>query len=123
MLYRDFCQQVKAALPEKAAPRNPGGGTSTIVSYTDRNIRYRRGRSIISVAFEDLHQAYEAFRGTTLDSTMLRAYKPQVFDSRRGGHSCNCTFLFMVLQAIGIVERITGADRRGHPFQIVIPGE
>jgi len=122
MTYADFCQQLRAALPLGTVLPNPGGGTSTIVSYTARNVTYRRGHSRITMAWEDLYRAYLRFQGTTLDSTMLKDYQPRVFDSTRGGHSCNCTFLFLVLQAMGVVDRIGGAGRRGHPFQVVIRG-
>jgi hypothetical protein len=100
---------------------NPGGGNTVIVSYTDHNIVYQRGNSRICVAFKDLYEAYKMFRGGILDSTKLREYKPWVFDSKRGGHSCNCTFLFMVLRAIGVVDTIAGAGKKGDPFWVKIP--
>jgi len=122
MLYNEFCRRVTTALPVGTELPNPGGGTSTIVSYTARNVTYRRGQSNISVALEDLYRAYQTFRGTTLTSPQLKSYQPRVFDSTQSGHSCNCTFLFLILQAIGVVDRITGLGQRGHPFQVVIPG-
>ena len=121
MRYCDFCHQIIETLPVGTVLVNPGGGTSTIVSYTERNIAYQRGNSKIYVAFEDLYDAYNASRGGTLDSSTLRGHNPQVFDSRQGGHSCNCTFLFIVLKAIGVVDRIEGAGKKGAPFRVTVP--
>lgn len=121
MEFHDFRRKLVQSLPVGAVLRNPGGGTSTIVSHTPRNVAYRRGKSRIYVGLRDLYGAYEAFRGGTVDSSDLRAFKPQVFDSKQSGHSCNCTFLFMALKAMGIVERIDGAGRSGSPFRVKIP--
>jgi hypothetical protein len=123
MEYCKFCRRIIEVLPVGTELPNPGGGSSTILSYPRGNIAYRRGNSKFYVAFEDLYDAYDTFRGETLDSTTLRDLNPDVFDSKRGGHSCNCTFLFMALKAIGIVDRIEGAGKRGSPFRVTIPKE
>ena len=121
MQHYDFRRKIIETLPVGTALVNPGGGTSTIVSYTERNIAYQRGNPKIYVAFEDLYSAYNACRGGTLDSPTLRGHNPQVFDSRQGGHSCNCTFLFMILKAIEVVDSIEGAGKRGAPFRVTLP--
>ena len=123
MRYHEFCRKITETLPVGTMLPNPGGGNSTIVSYTPRKVVYQRGNSRIYVAFEDLYNAYDTFRGETLDSTTLRGLNPGVFDSKQSGHSCNCTFLFMVLKAIGVVNRIEGAGKRGNPFRVTIPKE
>mgnify|MGYP000554193001 CR=1 FL=1 len=123
MQYHEFCRKVIETLPVGTVLPNPGGGDSTIVSYTGRKVAYQRGSSRFYVAFEDLYDAYDTFRGETLDSTTLRGFKPGIFDSKQSGHSCNCTFLFMVLKAIGVVNRIEGAGKRGNPFRVAIPKE
>lgn len=99
---------------------NPGGGTSTIITYTEKKVTYQRRNSKIGISFDDLYDAFVAFRGRVLDSTMLKSFKPRVFDSNQNGHSCNCTFLFMVLKELGIVNRINGAGKRGSPFKVHI---
>ena len=121
MKYWEFYQRLVSSLPVGTVLRNPGRGTSEIVSYTDTQIVYKRGNSRIYVSIMDLYDAYERFRGKTVNSTGLRNYAPQVFDSTMGGHSCNCTFLFMVLRAIGTIARIEGEGKRGSPFRAVIP--
>jgi hypothetical protein len=121
MRYHDFRQRIIDTLPVGTALPNPGGGNSIIVSYTEHNIAYQRRNSKIYVAFKDLYDAYNTFRGGILDSTTLRGHNPQVFDSKRSGHSCNCTFLFMVLKATGVVDRIEGAGKRSDPFWVMIP--
>ena len=68
-----------------------------------------------------LYAAYTTFRGKTVSSTDLREYAPQVFDSKRSGHSCNCTLLFMVLKMIGAITTIEGKGVRGNPFRVTIP--
>jgi hypothetical protein len=43
-----------------------------------------------------------------------------VFPNPAGGHSCNCTMLFILLKAIGAVDRIQGEGVRGDPFWVTI---
>jgi hypothetical protein len=45
-----------------------------------------------------------------------------IFDSnaRPAGHSCNCTFLFLVLKEIGLCGEIKGAGKAGNPFYVDI---
>jgi len=121
MQYQRFRHRIVETLPVGTSLPNPGGGTSVIVSYTENNIIYQRGNSKIQVSFQDFYDAFNAFRGKILDSATLRGHNPQAFDSNRRGHSCNCTFFFMVLKAIGIVDRIEGAGKRGNPFRVMIP--
>jgi hypothetical protein len=123
MRYSDFRHKVVEALPVGTVLVNPGGGTSTIVSHTEHNIAYQRGKSKIYVAYRDLYDAYDRFRGGTMDSPTLRGHNPHVFDSKHSGHSCNCTFLFMVLKVIGVVDRIEGAGKRGDPFRVALPSD
>ncbi len=117
----EFTQSIMETIPVGKVMNNPGGGTSTIVAYSQNNITYLRGHSKIVVSFDDLYDAFQAFCGDVVDSSMLKHYKPRVFDSRRGGHSCNSTFFFMVLQELGIIKSIKGKGRRGDPFRIYIP--
>lgn len=118
----DFKQRIKASIPRGAILVNPGGGTSTIVSYSTESVTYRRGNSEITVSFHDLFNVMEKFKGGRMSSSDLKRAKPSVFDSsaRPAGHSCNCTFLFMVLKEIGIVKRISGRGVSGDPFFVVL---
>ena len=67
--------------------------------YSRGKVSYKRGKSTIRVAIIDLFAAYAHFRGRRVSSCDLKMLAPHVFDSqaRPAGHSCNCTFLFMVL--------------------------
>lgn len=121
MQYNEFRRRIMETLPVNTTLPNPGGGDSEILSYTSRNIGYQRGKSTIRVAFEDLYRAYTMFQGEIVDSTQLKRYNPKVFDSKKSGHSCNCSFFYLLLKAIGIVDKIEGAGKRGSPFRVRIP--
>jgi hypothetical protein len=115
-----FVAGVTRAFPTGTVIQNPGGGTSTIVGFSGTHISYRRGSSTITVAFDDLYEAYSRFTGREVSSTELRKRWPSVFDStaRPAGHSCNCTFLFRVLEALELSRPIRGAGVRGNPFSV-----
>jgi hypothetical protein len=99
---------------------NPGGGSSELIDFSSGSLIYRRGNSRIYVSLRDLYNAYAHFRGSNVSSTDLRQYRPSVFDSVAGGHSRNCTMLFILLKAIGAVDRIQGEGVRGNPFWVTI---
>jgi len=99
---------------------NPGGGSSEIIGFGSGSLIYRRRNSRICVSLRDLYDAYAHFRGGNVSSTDLRQYHPSVFDSGAGGHSCNCTMLFILLKAIGAADRIKGEGVRGNPFWVTI---
>ena len=121
MQYQDFYQEVVTTFPEGTILHNPGSGTTEIVSYaSDDKMVYKRGHSHIYVSIVDLYDAYQHFLNKTVSSSNLRAYAPEVFDSKEGGHSCNCTLLFMLLKGIGATDRIEGEGIRGDPFQVSI---
>lgn len=120
MNYQEFVAEIKANIPVGTAIPNPGGGFSTIVSYTEKNTVYQRKNSPISVAFEDLYKVYEKFKGKKVYTTDLKGFSPKVFDSTRRGHSCNTTFLFSVLQILGRVTEIKGEGKTNHPFYVSI---
>ena len=119
MDYLDFHRRLTAALPPGTTLRNPGGGTTEIISYTaSGKLVYQRGRSRMYMSVRDLHAAYRSFSGQTVSSTDLRDFAPEVFNSKRGGHSCNCTVLFMALNAMGLVDRIEGRGVAGYPYRV-----
>jgi hypothetical protein len=117
---QQFEAKIQSLLPVGADINNPGGGKSKVLSYSNQNIVYQRKNSKIMVSFSDLYKAYLTFNGQTVSTTDLRDFAPQVFDSKKGGHSCNCTFLFSILELIGIVEDIEGEGRANHPFYVKI---
>ena len=86
MEYHQFVTALKSTIPVGTSIPNPGGGTSSILSYTDKNITYQRGKSPIAVGFEDLFRAYEKFKGKKVYTTDLKVFAPKVFDSTRRGH-------------------------------------
>jgi len=119
MDYQAFHYRLVAALPTGAVLQNPGGGTTEIIAYTaNGKLVYQRGRSRIYVSILDLYAAYRRFREQMFSSTDLRGFAPKVYDSRHGGHSCNCTLLFLALRAMGLVDTIEGAGKRGDPYRV-----
>jgi hypothetical protein len=117
--YLDFHQRLVAALPPGTVLQNPGGGTTAILNYTaSDNLVYRRGQTRIYVSIRELCVAHQLFQGQMVSSTDLRNYAPKVFDSDHSGHSCNCTLLFLALRAMGLVDSIEGAGKRGNPFRV-----
>lgn len=104
--------------------QNPQKGTSTISSITDGYITYIRGSSPLRLPVSVLFSVINDFSGKKCSSTDLRKYLPEVFDSHnpngRKGHSCNCTFLFRVVERMGLIENgIQGGGTSGNPFYIV----
>lgn len=106
------------SLPVGRILQNPRRGTTEITGYSERKVSYKRGSSRISVAIGDLFSAYTHFSGGRVNSRDLRRYAPAVFDSsaRPAGHSCNCTFLFMVLEQLGLADTISGDGVARRPF-------
>ena len=122
MDFDTFIASIESEFPIGSAFDNPGGGTSTIVRLTETHISYRRGNSNISVAYRDLFEAYSNFIGQEVSSSDLRRFRPSVFDSsaRPSGHSCNCTFLFHVLEILGLSGLLQGSGVRGNPYAVEV---
>ena len=122
MDYTAFRTKAVLALPVGKVFKNPGGGTTTIVSLTEDNIYYQRGRSKIGIKYETLFQTYQHFRGKAVSSRQLKAYAPKVYDSKNGGNSGNATFLYLVLREMKVVDHIQGRGVSNNPFYVMIPG-
>lgn len=120
MNLESFVSRIRGAAPAGTVFRNPGGGTSEIIASTDAVITYLRGKSKITVSFDDLFEAYTSFRGKRCTTSDLRKFNPAVFDSqaRPAGHSCNATFLFTLLRHTGLAGDINGEGKSGSPFFI-----
>ena len=100
---------------------NPGGGTSTVVTINPTFIKYLRGTSKIKLFTEDIEDVYKRFKSKTVSTNMLKDFKPTVFDSLKNGHSCNTTFLFSILNHVGLLkDGINGSGTKGHPFYVTI---
>jgi hypothetical protein len=61
---------------------------------------------------------YEGYWEDTCSSNDLKIYDPHIVISKSDGHSCNCTFVFLVLKELGLVE-IKGNGVRGNPFYVI----
>jgi hypothetical protein len=118
----EFVLSLKESFPVGAVIDNPGGGTSTIAGCSESKVSYVRGKSKITVAFADLHDAYLAFVGKEVSSRQLKTFRPAVFDSgaRPSGHNCNCTFLFRVLGQLGLSSAVAGSGVRNSPFSVKV---
>lgn len=99
---------------------NPGKGTSTVTKITQDHITYMRGHSKMTVKLDELEKAYEQFYGSKCSTNDLKQYKPSVFSSKDKGHSCNCTFLFSILQYLHLSSEIKGRGVQGDPFYVII---
>ena len=114
----EFQSLLKKSVPPGTVLPNPGGGCSKIKGYSEHRVRYIRGKSPFSVNITDLFTAYIKFRGRRVSSRDLRNYAPGVFDSAAlpAGHSCNCTFLFVVLTKLGLADGVCGVGKANQPF-------
>ncbi len=115
-----FLNKICNIIVEGKVFNNPGGGTSVIMSCDENSIAYKRGNSTFKVRTCDLFDAFSNFAGKTVTSSQLRSYKPNIFDSNCNGHSCNCTFFFLLLTELGLAGKIEGKGVRGNPFYLTI---
>jgi len=124
MTVDQFVQAAQRVISPGHEFANPGGGTSRIKNVGNERISYLRGKSTISVSIQDLGDAYEEFKGRLVSSSDLRAFAPSVFDSkaRPAGHSCNCTFFFLLVRKMGLAGPLVGAGTRGNPYAVFLAG-
>jgi len=124
MEFEEFKSRIQNSIPVGTKLENPGGGVSTITSHKDEKLGYIRGSSTIYVAYHDLFDAYSEFKGGNVTSSSLKEYAPSIFDpkARPAGHSCNCTFLFMVLQQLGLAGNIGGKGVKADPYFVRVAG-
>ncbi|OAN16479.1 hypothetical protein A3K86_10805 [Photobacterium jeanii] len=107
----------RQSVPVNSVFSNPGGGTSTVCKIGDDRVVYKRGSSRMTLLLDDLYLVYKELEvNTKVSSSDLKQLKPSVFDSTKNGHSCNCTFVFTVLNQMGISNDIGGKGVRGNPF-------
>lgn len=114
MEYGAFRKRIESHIAVGDVLPNPGGGTSTITKIEERGVRYRRGKSVMLLQWDIFYRAYRQFCGRFVDTGDLRACDNS-FDSRArkpAGHSCNCTFAFMLLERAGLADGIVKRGRR-----------
>lgn len=120
MDYLTFKSKFEVALPIGSVLKNPGGGTSEVLSYGSDHVAYKRGNSRIRASLRDFHASFMRFAGSRVTSSDLKVFRPSVYDSsvRPAGHSCNCTFFFLGLQQMGLSSAIEGEGVRGSPYTV-----
>lgn len=116
MTYQEFHGNLNNSIGIGLKLKNPGKGDSTIKSVTENAITYIRGNSAISIKIDDIYNVYLLFKGKRCSTSDLKKYKSQVFDSKMKGHSCNCTFLFMVFKEMKLIKNIEGKGVKGEEF-------
>ena len=121
MNINEFKGRIKSVIQRGSVLDNPGKGTSTIKVVSDRGVSYVRGKSVIYISFQDIFDAFHSFVGRKVTSSDLKSYRPAVFDSKANGHSCNCTFLFVLLKGMGFTSEIGGQGIKGSPYFVVLP--
>lgn len=118
---KNLVMKLKNKLEVGIVFQNPGKGTSTIKAVNEKNIVYMRRKSRLYLKFADIEQAYNTFKGKICTTNNLKEYKPEIFDSKQNGHSCNCTFFFSLLKFLDLIEGdIQGSGRKGSPFYVKI---
>ena len=116
-----FITQLGSVVPEGTVFDNPGGGTSTIIKVGDDKLSYMRGKSRFYLSFSATYDAMRLFSGMTTTTNDLKQHNPEVFDPKYGGHGCNCTTMFKILERMGLIDgTIQGSGKRGSPFFVVI---
>ena len=117
----DFSAKLRSCIGAGQVLTNPGGGRNKVISVDEEKTTYKRGKSRFYFPIDVLYMTYSRFSGNSVSSTDLKAYLPHMFDSKKNGHSCHCTFFLMVLREMNIVPAIDGRGRRGDPFNVEIP--
>lgn len=109
-----FRARIEANIAVGGVLPNPGGGTSTITRIEDKGVRYRRGKSIMLLRWEIFYRAYRHFCGRFVDTGDLKAFDNSFDSAARdpAGHSCNCTFAFMLLERAVLADGIVKQGRR-----------
>ncbi len=125
MVFADFRERFQRFLPVGTILNNPRKGSSEIISYRADTVTYRRGVSTIRASLVVFFNVYVKYSGVSVSSNDLRSYLPAVFDSkaRPAGHSCNCTFLFVSFQRMGLAGELSGKGVSGAPFSVVLVAE
>jgi len=120
MTYSEFYNNLSNSISVGLKLKNPGKGDSTIKSITENIITYIRGSSSISIKIDEIYKVYLLFKGKRCSTSDLKEYKPGVFNSKTNGHDCNCTFLFMILKKMNLINKIEGKGVKNSEFFVNI---
>ena len=116
-----FVSQLINAVPEGIVFDNPGGGTSTIINVGEDKLSYMSGKSRFYLSYSATFNAFRLFSGMTTTTNDLKQHIPEVFDSKLGGHNCNCTTMFRIFERMGLIDgTVQGSGKKGSPFFVVI---
>ncbi len=110
----------RATLGRELLTNLDGDSFTKVLSLTSSTIKYQRGKSVLSVKFEALYNAFEFIRrrgSSGVTTNELRLTFPETFSQR--ARPCNCTFLFQLLRVAGLVA-VSGEGKRGNPFKATI---
>jgi hypothetical protein len=118
--YPSFVARIAEAFPKGTVLKNPGRGTTKIISDPGSVLTFRRANSRFRVHISDLHRAYLTFKGKRVSTANLKAFAPEVFNTKENGHDCNCTTLFLLLNGMGLSTSIMGRGVRGDPFWVTM---
>lgn len=88
---------------------------AVVESINAERIVYKCGKLCIALKMCDLETTYNRYKGKLCHAEDLKQYNPVIFDTKKNGYSCSCTFFFMLLQHLGLAE-IFGEGVKGNPF-------
>jgi len=118
MNYTQFISLIQTVVNGLSFSNPSGTGNTIIINNNGSTITYQRGSSNFSIDIQELWDVYTHFSGQSISCIDLKNYKPHIYDSNQGGHSCHCTTLFLIFQYIGIITSINGSGVRNNPFWI-----
>jgi len=118
MNYALFISLIQIVVSGLSFSNPSGNGNTIIINNNGSTITYQRGNSNFSIDIQELWDVYNHFLGHPVSCIDLRNYKPHIYDSNQGGHSCHCTTLFLIFQNIRIITSINGRGVRNNPFWI-----
>ena len=117
-----FFQKVVDECNGKRQLNVPPFKTCEILKICEDAITYRRGQSRFKVKLNDLYDATEHFSGCRVNTSDVKKFRPEVFDSkaRPAGHDCNVSLLFMLLLRLEIAHELQGRGVRGDPYSVFV---
>ncbi len=119
MDFETFLQLFLVNLPQGLVLQQPGGGTSSVVWCREGRVCYRRKKWRFHCNVRDLYDTFRHFTGE-VTTRQLKEHAPGVFDKKRGGHDCHCTFFFLALRRMGLAGEIWGGGKAGLPLGVTL---
>lgn len=98
--------------------QNPLRGTSTIKDINSDRVVYQRGNSKLYLSFNDIEDVFYEFRSGIVTTNDLKDFRKEIFSSEHNGHGCHCTFYFMLLREVGLIDEIKDKGVSGSPYYI-----